>query len=433
MPLPFSLPVIGDDTPSETPPEGSVGSYIPALASMLKAVGAQQPTLADTVTARSNPFSLFSPQNLRETLAAARDPQTWTDAAKQYALGLGTEAPRGIRGALPRTAYMPHEEVPGKVTGLYDALKPELHGDFTAQANWRDPVTQRDRLTGNILPQSSTLPMHGTYENSEGQFETNPGFVVRPTMPPIKRGGELPTDVSQTLQTASTVRGTMGMQEITPWHYIDTRKQPLSDMDSLRLTGVDPTRAQMNQIAAIAKDHGFYPAHTGDGISLVNAEEPDGLGGRYGSPQDGAALLDRLNGGMADELRQALPGVRIAQGRSIKGGAFLTDALDKVRAGQGAATKEMVQQLEALQREAPDKYAKLVNEQGVADYARDKLKALQRTGLSDVRPDFVNLLKIVRNGRLQGVLDRVRGPLGYGGLPAALATIAAGRDAGREK
>jgi hypothetical protein len=68
------------------------------------------------------------------------------------------------------TAYMPHEQVPGKSTGLLDLLPESEKGPFSAASTWRDPVSGRDMLTGNMFLQQRMPDTTGTYMNSAGQL-----------------------------------------------------------------------------------------------------------------------------------------------------------------------------------------------------------------------------------------------------------------------
>lgn len=58
-------------------------------------VVSRAPTLADAWDVNGPAIA----QNMRDTMAAVRDPQTWTDAAREYgqALVAGTSAPKGVR------------------------------------------------------------------------------------------------------------------------------------------------------------------------------------------------------------------------------------------------------------------------------------------------------------------------------------------------
>ena len=300
------------------------------------------------------------------------------------------------------TAYMPHEQAPGQSTGLLDLMPKNQLGPFSEAATWRDPQTGRDILTGKLFDQSAMNPTVGTYRNSEGGFEMNPAQTARPLVDFVAgtKQREVHPGTEAALTGASYVRGLMDMQEGTPWHYIDTREAiPVTDANSMRLTGVRPTPAQLEQLQGVADKHGYFVSDTGDGVSLINA-------GEKASPANGVEQKDRLKGGMQAEIDAALPGAKIAPGRSQGEYAGLADELAMSAQGQGRATEKVLGELDNMRTKAP---------RMLPDDGQQPRYCCQGAGkparltpeMQAARPDYVKMLQVIAGGNLKGLVEYV--------------------------
>jgi hypothetical protein len=330
-------------------------------------------------------------------------------------------------------AHMPHEQVPGQSTGLYDLLPADQRDAFSNAATWRDQTTGRDTLTGNLLLQPQMQPAGGVFRNSAGQLEFNSAQVAHPLVDfsPRAKSGD-PRDVTPgtkaVLHGTSYVRGLVDAQEGVPWHHIDEREgQKVGEASSMRLRGPRPTHDQLATLQDTAEKHGYFLSDTGDGISLINAKssEPMVPGGQP-SPANGTELKARLKSGLADEINQALPGARIIPGRYQGNYADLSDELALSVKGEGRATTKVLAELEDMKLRAPAMYEKLMDEPGVATKAQKNLDRLTPE-MQAARPDYVKMLQIMSSGRLRALLEHVAKKGGAVGLPAALAAFAADR------
>lgn len=385
------------------------------------------PLLAGTPTP-ADAFRFDAPivaQHLADAWRTAQDPEFWIDAARKYGQGLliGSRAPE-LRALGPQ-AYLPHEEMPGLSTGLKDAI-PQGQGDaFSSATSWQDRQTGRDMLTGPLFDQPRMPDTPGSFINSAGVLETNPARTAQPLIE-VNPPADIDPRTQSALTGAAYGRGLVDMQEGSGWHYIDTRAdQDLRGASSLRLLGPRPTQQQLADLSKVADRHGYYTADTGDGVSLINAGRTaaDTPEGQMPSPPTGMALRDRLKAGLQDEINQTLPGASIVPGRSQSGYADLAQELASSVAGKGRATDKVLAELADMRTKAPDMYEKLMDNPGVAAKAQANLDRLQQFGIEGVRPDYVNMLKVIAAGNLRGLLRYVS-TAGSAGLPAALAVMA---------
>jgi hypothetical protein len=335
------------------------------------------------------------------------------------------EALRSFPDLSGSAAYMTHEQMPGASTGLLGMASDVP--DFSGQASWRDPDTRQDMLTAPLFHQLPMGKATGTYTNSQGLLEINPAEVAQPMVDFLKKDkGNDPREITPwtqaALDAANNVRGLTDFQEGTPAHYIDTSDAlRTSEASSMRLLGDRPTPQQLGALNEVAKRNGYYVSDTGDGVSLLHADEPQ-------SPANGVDLKKRLAGGLADEINQAMPpGTRIVPGKAWSNYANLADELAQSVQGQGLATEKVLGSLKNLETAAPGYYDRLVNNPNVAVKAQQNLARLTPE-MQAARPDYVKLLQIMSEGGLPALLKRVGGPLGAAGLPAALAALAPGQD-----
>lgn len=186
MPLPFSLS-IGDDTPQETPPEGSISSYMPDLASLLKATQAQTPTQAD---AYRSVRDWIAEQHRKSQAMGFEDPDT----------GLPTLA--GIRNAGLQWAgsFEGGLKVP---TAAGNIARVDLRGPGNVL---QDPKPGTGKAVGKLLDEhlaSGGIPLYG------GRGTEGSDVVV--TLPP---GVKRPADIAN--QSKSMVDQARAMTQDIP-------------------------------------------------------------------------------------------------------------------------------------------------------------------------------------------------------------------------
>jgi hypothetical protein len=361
----------------------------------------------------------------KEASLAARYPNWSPEKVRETALKTYPDFASGS------TAYMPHEQMPGQSTGLLGMIPPEDAANFSGKATWKDPVTGRDTLTGDMFWQPGMPDTTGTYRNSQGGFEMNPAQTAQPLVDFVANDPAAPTapreihpGTQAALTGSSYARGLIDAQEGTPWHYIDTRDAvPVRDATSMRLTGQRPTPDQLEKLQGVADKHGYFLSDTGDGVSLIHAGNPE-------SPASGADLKARLKGGMKAEIDAALPGTKTTTGRASGDYADLADELAQGVMGQGRATDKVLGELDNMRTKAPRMYEKLVNNPAIATKAQANLDRLTPE-MREARPDYERMLQILANGKLKGFMEHVT-KYGSVGLPVALATFAAGRQSNDE-
>jgi hypothetical protein len=261
----------------------------------------------------------------------------------------------------------------------------------------------------------------GAYRNSAGQIETNPVTVGRPLVDTVDdpQTGRRRThpDTRQALTTGEAVRGLLDAQEGSAWNrVITTTSGP--DMTSLAVRiGRPPSREEMLRLEAVASKHGFGLANTEDGVAFLNFDE--------GANSTSVGRL--LRTGMQRDIEQALPGARVERGRLDSGYVDFSGAYAAENAGQGAATRIMVTELEKLRAVAPRMYENLLDSAGISRKASQNLTRLIEAGGGGDRPDYQRLLSIVGEGGLRELMRRIE-RLGYAGLPGGAGAVALGRE-----
>jgi hypothetical protein len=338
-----------------------------------------------------------------------------------------------------QTASVPHEQEPGSVTGLTrGTMSPK---DWTGFANWRDPNAGNDVLlgrTGGLLSDRTQTLDSGVYVNAQGVTEYNPVHVAQSLLdlkplpqavipegatPEVKKAiqkaqdaanAKIPREVHPAsaafMDATQAARGVIDMQEGNPWTYVRTNT-PGADANSVKITlGRQPTSEEMQRLHALADKHEFHVSNTADGVALIDPDK-----GRGGA--DVSKLLSK--GGLEAELRQALPGegVQVQRGVNLGGYVGLSEELDKAVAGEGRATRVMMEKLDALREQAPRQYERLLESPEIQAKARLNLARLQQSGQLGVRPDYEELLRLLAEGRMSGLQVRIARQ-GYQGLPA---------------
>ena len=339
-------------------------------------------------------------------------PNPWTDAEIwEEANATFPDRAQGITGSVP------HEQVPGSVTGLTTGtMSPE---EFTNAANWIDPNTRQDVLLahdlGLLSDQTQIAP--GVYVNARGETEFNPSHVGQGLLDlaPLEEGGK-PTNRSlhpgmeSAMMGSQASRGLLDVQEINPYTMVRTNV-PGPNANAVKITlGRQATADEMAQMHQLAKDHDFFASNTADGVALID----------QGQGRGGAQVNKMLTKeGLEDKIRSILPGegVQVQRGANLGNYVDLSKELDKAVAGEGQATRKVFGYLDNMRTQAPAMYDRLMSSPEVQAKAQLNLQRLRDSGQLGVRPDYEELLRLVAGGRLTGLQARIQRE-GYAGLPA---------------
>jgi hypothetical protein len=183
-----------------------------------------------------------------------------------------------------------------------------------------------------------------------------------------------------------------------------------SDRNAVQISlGRMPNKDEIEAFNALQSKYGFGGmANTEDGVSFLP---------NFDKPATTADVKKQMKA-MQKELDAVIPGAKMQQGRFSGGYINYADEYAKANAGQGKATQKYVDEvLGPLKEQAPAMYEKLLSSDAVAAKAGANLDRLQQYGMQGQRGDYEELLKIVKQGKLRGLLDRVE-KVGYAGLPA---------------
>jgi hypothetical protein len=266
------------------------------------------------------------------------------------------------------------------------------------------------------LPTRRTQDATGYYINSAGKAEMNPVEIGLP-MTGYGKNAEGNPIINPRAEAGFTagqaVRGLIDMQEGSAWNKMITHGAG-GDKNSLAINlGRNPTKAELAAFDKIAGENGFIMANAENGVSFINTN----------GERTTTTLGKELRGGLEAQIRAASPDASVARARGAGDYVDLSGKLAKENAGKGEATKDVVERLKQLEKEAPGFYQKLLESQGIADKANANLARLEQYSLLGQRPDYERLLKIIGEDKLKGLLKRVE-TLGYEGLPAVALPVA---------
>jgi hypothetical protein len=254
--------------------------------------------------------------------------------------------------------------------------------------------------------------------------------TIKAVSPPDKDPRVIPEYTQASLGGAQAVRGTMDFQGGSPWHIIDTQA-PGADANSLKITtkkGKPPTPEQMQQLEAIAKEHNFTLSNTGDGVSFINFDPHEKQFAPYaeGGPKiatdpgrSGGAVARELKKSLQAKIDAVLPGNTTQRGRYHGDYIDLADQLDASNQGKGLATSVMLDRLRTMHDQSPAAFQRMIDAPELAAKAKANLARLEASGQTGKRPDYENLLRLISEGRMRGLLQRVQKE-GVQGLPAAI-------------
>lgn len=324
------------------------------------------------------------------------------------------------------TVHVPHEQIPGKSTGL---LSPLIDADsatkraFTDEAQWVDSKG-RDRLLDETLGGGYVLPTtkgQGAYMNSAKEIEYNPVDVARPMSgfrvdekTGVKR---IPQEVVGALDSTNAVRGLLDFQEGVAWNkVVPSSKGPKTSFEMN--IGRMPNKQEMKDVVKLADKYGVeIVANTDQGLAFR----------KFG--QETRDLNKMLKGEFGQELRRIFPGMDVQGGKWAGDdspiGAYFDLSEELAQAGTGAATMKVLNQVESMKDIAPKYYDNLMNSKGVQIKARENLERLDRWEKKlggDQRADYRRMLQIVGDGKLKALRDYVK-KYGPAGLPG-IATLA---------
>jgi len=219
------------------------------------------------------------------------------------------------------------------------------------------------------------------------------------------------------MNAGEAVRGLLDAQEGSAWNKVITQATSGADRTSLDVNiGRMLTRSELEAVNKIASKHGNGMANTENGVALLDFTD---------GKLTYASVGKMLKGDLGKELKAVLPDASVKRGRLASGYINQANNFSAEKSGQGLATEEMLKWLGELKEKAPGYYEKLLDSEGVAEKARANLDRLYKYGGKGQRDDYEELLKIVGEKKLRGLVDRVTS-FGARGLPAIGAVSVSG-------
>lgn len=344
---------------------------------------------------------------------------------------LVARASYGIDSAVPRyTANDTFEFVTGENTGHLaglnraDEATRTAYTDAMGEAYLRTPSgAMRDPIYDSFqMYQRETLPTQGTYVNSQGVLERNPGFTARPLVSlrssdlgttasgKPKRGGPemVPEDV-RAMRYAAALRGLTTGQEATGFNKFTPSN---ASMKGVEKTGARYTSKNADELEAARKAfeaQGLDVVQVGDGLHI--GKFPDDAGN---APFDAKELQKRVKA-----ASQGLSGKTVA-GRWESGLETIPWTKEQ---GTGQTTRAILERL----YDNPDYAVKDAAKRIDAGRLRDTMKpmneidrALAAEKNMPLREDLIKLREMLSEVGLEGVLDYVKKTGGVA-LPAVAA------------
>ena len=347
------------------------------------------------------------------------------------------------------TVSVPHEQIPGKSTGILPGLLDapyETKAAFSRDAQWSGGQSGRrhgaDVLSSDVFG-GYTLPSQkgvGVYRNVAGGVEYNPVTVGRQMVPFESSGAKryISRHAKEGLDAQQAVRGLLDMQEGSSWGKVITHSSGPFTAFNLNVAK-SPTKSQMKRALEISQKHNIEVIANKDGGLAFAMMHNDDLWksspslykktptGRVSKRLDEKAVARHLNkllkGDLGNELSAVFKGAEFERGIWSGGYIDLSEELALKSAGKGLGTKAVLDQLGSLRKNAPGFYENLVNSKGVQIKAQKNLARYQKWlgKLGDKqRDDYVKLLEIVGKDKLKGLVNYVK-KYGAAGLPAIAA------------
>lgn len=344
--------------------------------------------------------ALSNSRNMTEAEGIAEASKTYPDYANKY------------------TLYSTSEQIPGKVTGLMDDVQradEATKAAFSRRASWANQDGQDAIYSDMGFWTRPTVEGPGYYINSAGAVESNPVAVGRPMISYIPDKDGVPRIADwdmQAVRTGESLRALLDMQEAGAANKVNTAARAGNRNAVSVDLGRMPTKEELAVLSEIADRNKMFIANTDRGVAMID----------YSEDATTSSVGKMLRGQMGKDLRAAFPDGKFERGLPETVFANLADEkagvpIAKANEGKGMATKLVVQELQNLRKQAPGYFEKLLDSEGVSAKARANLERLIEFGGKGDRKDYENLLRIIGDDKLRGLMDRIQ-KLGYSGLPA---------------
>lgn len=344
---------------------------------------------------------------------------------------LVARASYGIDSAVPRyTANDTFEFVTGENTGHLaglnraDEATREAYTDAMGEAYLRTPSgAMRDPIYDSFqMYQREALPTRGTYVNSQGVVENNPGFTTRPLVSlrssdlgttasgKAKRGGpEMVPEDTRAMRYAGALRGLITGQEATGFNKFTPAN---ASMKATEKTGARYTAKSADELEVARK------AFEAQGLDVVQVGDALNIGKFPGD--DGSAVLD------AKQLQKRVDAAAKELSGAVTRGRWET-GLETIpwtkEQGTGETTRAVLERLV----DNPDYAVKDAAKRLDAGRLRDAMKpmneidrALAAEKNMPIREDLMKLREMLADVGLEGVIDYVKKTGGVA-LPAIAA------------
>jgi len=336
----------------------------------------------------------------------------------------------GIDSAVPR--YMANDtfefvtgENTGHLAGLNraDEATRTAYTDAMGEAYLRTPTgAMRDPIYDSFqMYQREALPTRGTYINSAGELETNPGFTARPLISlrpsdlgttasgkPKRGGPEMLPEDTRAIRYAAALRGLTTGQEATGFNKFTPVN---SSMRGFEKTGARYTASNADDLETARRafeDQGLDVIQVGDGLHVVQFP-PD-----VGPPTPGTVIQKRVK-----TASKNLPGETVA-GRAETGLEVIPWTSQQ---GTGETTRAVLERLvdnpdyavkDATKRIDAGRFRKTMKPMNEID------RALAAEKNMPIREDLIKLREMLSEVGLEGVIDYVKKTGGVA-LPAIAA------------
>jgi hypothetical protein len=315
------------------------------------------------------------------------------------------------------TASATHESIPGASTGHVPQMlsaPPAEKAAYTEAGSWNlmDQLGEpKDALYSSVgLRQLPEVNSVGAYENSAGQFETNPMTIARPLLDfPTGGGGGRVASTRQSLMDAvEQMRAAVDAQEAGAWNLPNTmrgvkgKNSAVIDSRGIKggtsTTGVQPSADALAKANELLANSGYGVTATSRGVSIF--------------PFDSAATSKDLNSVLKKHggaLKELFPG-QLQKGVSSSGyvpgiGKWGSDKIVPTDPFSGEATAGLLQAM----ADAPPEVAKKISEsEGVRKVikkiiARDASAGNAREDIQEMRKflseaDWNKAVEMIRAG-----------------------------------
>lgn len=336
----------------------------------------------------------------------------------------------GIDSAVPKyVANDTFEFVTGQNTGHLAGLNRAseatraAYTDQMAEAYLRTPTGRmRDPIYDSFqMYQREAIPTRGTYVNSAGELETNPGYTARPlvgvrasdlgktaTGKPRRGGPEMVAEDGNAIRYAAALRGLTTAQEATGWNKFTPAN---SSMKATEKTGVRVTAENADELEkarAVYESKGLDVVQVGDALHVGSF---GGLDGKEIQSRAKSAVKAMSDAGIKSSS---------APGRWETG---LEEIPWTAEQGTGQTTRAILERLTSDPRYAVKDAGKRID----SGRFRQSMKAMNEIDRAiaaeknlPLREDLLRLRDMLSEGGLEGVKDYVKKTGGVG-LPAIVA------------